>query len=104
MVTDDFLKEADEWLNPLGYSIMSRSGDGNWANYVKDGNNPSIEVEMNRDNGFKRCKVNTGSNMKMLFGISTTWIQFKHPDIENFLKWGRRYNKAIEVYHNDFGY
>lgn len=43
------LETANLWLNPLGYSIMQRSADCGWANYVNINKKASIEVYYKND-------------------------------------------------------
>lgn len=44
------LEKANEWLLPKGYSIMQRSVDGGWANYIpNDAQGASIQVFIKDD-------------------------------------------------------
>lgn len=94
----DFIKECEEWLAPFGYELQARSSDNKYcilSNYKYLGENyPAIECFLD-DNGNKKARVSDNS-LKMFITMTTGDLQFKHPNIEKYIKVIKHYADVCE--------
>ncbi len=94
----NFMKECEEWLNPLGYSTHSYNGEGTEITFVnvESLHHPTI-VCMSDENGTKSCKLVGGNSLKYFIQMTTGEMQFKHPSIQDYINAFRYYDELISL-------
>ena len=89
MITKEFQKECDEWLNPMGYSLHANTQDSLMYSCNKpdaDWPWPIIECWLNENKSTieKRCQL-IGCGQIGLIHTVIGPISFRHPNINRFV-------------------
>lgn len=92
-----FRKQAEDWLEPLGYSLHFFSADGRDLHFsnVDEEHSPGIRCTYNK--GFPYVRLTT-VNFKMFFSMTTNNLQFKHPDIAKYIAVAKHYQYVCDKY------
>lgn len=96
-----FIEEATEWLNPLGYTLNSYAASGRSAVFTNTKNlddltYPSITCYM--EGMQQRCSL-CYPGLKMFIAIQSGDLQFKHPDIAQYIKIMKHYAEVCEQFN-----
>ncbi len=92
-----FRQECEEWLVPLGFSVISSSGDGSQLQFVSSPRfDPSISCRIEKS-GEKTCEL-VSAPLKLFILLKTGKMQFKHPDIEKYIRVFHHYSQLCETY------
>jgi len=92
-----FREECEEWLEPLGFTLHSYSGDE--LTYIFTGIDlPAITCELDVENNTKTCRITDSAPYKLFLSLSSGDIMFKHPDIEQYIKVFNHYAMMAERY------
>jgi len=95
MTREDFIKECDEWLNPKGYYIQSISGSSNNITYINSySNKPTIHCW--EDISGKHVSLTSCMHFKLFLKLESGELQFKHPDIDNWIDTMEYYENLAE--------
>lgn len=93
------LMECEAWLQPLGYGLYSRTGDGTRYTFTPDriaGKEyyPLISVESRR--GELRVNMHAPLVFKLFINLSIEGLQFKHPEIGKYIKAFEHYTRLAD--------
>ena len=97
---DEFKLECDEWLNPLGYTLWSKSmGMGTVLTYLNMENPqlPAVDCHFSASLG-KSVSLRDDGAGKLFISLRCGDLQFKHPDFHRYLKAFKHYHNLMEMY------
>ena len=100
MITNEFKKQCDEWLNPIGYSLHVETRESLMYSYNEPDSVwpwPIIEcwLEENKVGFDKRCKLIACGKIGLI-QIKIGPISFKHPNMNEFVAKLRYVSNCIQ--------
>lgn len=95
MTIDEFKIECDEWLNPLGWSLHSKSQT--CLTYSNIDSVVSVDCIIDAGNN-KKIRLSDCISYKYFLKLESGNMQFKHPDFEKIVKIFEHYSKLAQVY------
>ena len=99
MTNEEFKQESCQWLNPLGYYLHISTSNGGALIFSNPNPNHVIEYPIilchNPDNESPYCTVEESAVFKMFLTLTSGKIQFRHPDIEKYIKVFRHYARLV---------
>lgn len=95
----DFIEECTEWLEQFGYFVHNYSGNYKSCTFIntEQEHSPAIRCWIT-DSGEKRMQIMDSGKYKMFLTLQTGEMQFKHPDLERYLKVFRHYSMLAEQF------
>ncbi len=97
MTPKELRDKANEFLNPLGYSVHSSSGDQRTLTYTNDKeNSAAIRVFLDNQNEPKMKIYGVGF---FFIEVTTSSIQFNHPRLSKYL---HVINRTLELMMEEF--
>jgi hypothetical protein len=95
MTLNEFKHESDEWLTPLGFTILCRSTDWTSITYVNfDQLGPSITCTYN--DGTPKCSITQSHGFKFFMSMVSGEMMFRHPRIKDFIDYCCRVGAILE--------
>jgi len=91
----EFEKQCEEWLNPFGYSKLTHNSPGTSFIYTNIDEPYYPAIHCVHDNGNKTARIYY-NGFKMFLSLNIEKIQFKHPNLESFLKVFKHYISLME--------
>ena len=83
MLIQDFKKECDEWLNPLGWSLHSKSQTV--LTYTNTNSVVTVDCQIDAGNNI-RIRLSDCMSYKYFLKLESGTMQFKHPDFEEIVR------------------
>jgi hypothetical protein len=84
MELEQFIRESDEWMSSIGYSLFSSAANGAYRNYICDNGEYHAGVVTRLVHLEPRAEVCAVGEWQFI-QISTSNLAFKHPNIQNFI-------------------
>jgi len=91
----DFREECEEWLKPLGYTLFASNGIKTTLTFT-DIDLPSISCYLKGER--KYCIINDNIPYKLFLNLTTGELQFKHPDIKQYIEVFKHYGSLAKKY------
>lgn len=84
---EDFIKDSNEWMYSLGYSLQLLCNNRTKNIYSRIDNSQNLypSIEINYCNGEPKVEITNTSGFKYCNVLSSGSIQYRHPDIIKFI-------------------